>query len=165
MRSAKEIIEYLKQISSEKYKNNVIKLGIPEECSIGVSTGEIRKLAKKIGVSHDLAKDLWHTEYHEARLLAILIMDTKSVDFRFLDGLMKDIISWDLCDHICKNLIIKLPDYDDLIQSPFNEHTPTLLLPAAHPTTRSPARGCLGLVVRAWCGRGSPVPVDQMLES
>lgn len=76
-----------------------------------------QKTGKKIGVSHDLAKDLWNTGYHEARLLAILIMDTKSVDFSFLDGLMKDIISWDLCDHICKNLIIKLPDYDYLIQS------------------------------------------------
>ncbi len=51
MRSAKEIIEYLKQIRSEKYKNNMIKLGIPEECSIGVSTGEIRKLAKNRGFS------------------------------------------------------------------------------------------------------------------
>lgn len=28
---------------------------------------------------------------------------------------MEDVSSWDLCDHLCKNLIIKLKDYDRLI--------------------------------------------------
>ncbi len=43
-----EIIEYLNKISSDKFKNNVVKMGIPEENSIGVSTGDIRKLAKNL---------------------------------------------------------------------------------------------------------------------
>lgn len=37
-----EIIKELQSQASEKYKANVVKMGIPEEYSIGVSTGEIR---------------------------------------------------------------------------------------------------------------------------
>ena len=56
-----EIITYLNEISSEKFKKNVVKMGIPEENSIGVSTGDIRKLAKKLGRSQALANELWET--------------------------------------------------------------------------------------------------------
>lgn len=46
-----EIIEELKVNASEKYKANVVKMGIPEEYSIGVSTAVVRAIAKKTGVS------------------------------------------------------------------------------------------------------------------
>ena len=29
---------------------------------------------------------------------------------------MHDVISWDLCDHLCKNLLIQLKGYEDLIE-------------------------------------------------
>ena len=44
-----EIIEELKANASEKYKANVVKMGIPEEYSIGVSTAVVRAIAKKAG--------------------------------------------------------------------------------------------------------------------
>lgn len=110
-----EIILKLKAMASEKYKANVVKLGIPQEQSIGVSTGEIRKLAKTIGKSNELAFGLWETGYHEARLLAVLLFDKKQFSLEEAQRLMKDVISWDLCDHLCKNLIIKLKAYDELI--------------------------------------------------
>ncbi|MDE7432991.1 MAG: hypothetical protein K2N34_13900 [Lachnospiraceae bacterium] len=53
--NCQEIIEKLQSLSSEKYKANVIKMGIPEKCSIGISTSEVRKLAKEIGNSNELA--------------------------------------------------------------------------------------------------------------
>lgn len=110
-----EIIEYLNEIRSDKFRKNIIKLGIPEEKSIGVSTGEIRKLARKIKIDHHLAEELWAAGYHEARLLSILIMDESKVSLNYVSQLMKDVMSWDLCDHICKNLIIKMPSYEKLI--------------------------------------------------
>lgn len=110
-----EIILKLKAMASEKYKANVVKLGIPQEQSIGVSTGEIRKLAKTIGKSNELALELWETGYHEARLLAVLLFDKKQFSLEEAQRLMKDVISWDLCDHLCKNLIIKLKAYGELI--------------------------------------------------
>ena len=50
-----EIIEELKAQASEKYKANVIRMGIPEENSIGVAASVIRSFAKKIGKSQGLA--------------------------------------------------------------------------------------------------------------
>lgn len=42
-----EIIEELKVNASEKYKANVVKMGIPKEYSIGVSTAVVREIAKR----------------------------------------------------------------------------------------------------------------------
>lgn len=113
--NCQEIIAELKSMASEKYKANVIKMGIPEDCSIGVSTGDVRSLAKTIGKSNELAYALWETQYHEAKLLAVLLFDKKKVSLDNMEKLMSDVISWDLCDHLCKNLIIKLKGYERLI--------------------------------------------------
>ena len=114
--TSNEILSGLKALSSEKYKANVVKLGIPEACSIGVSTGDVRKLAKTVGKDNALAHDLWNTGYHEARLLAVLIVDKKQFSLQEAEAFMHDVISWDLCDHLCKNLLIKLKGYEDLIE-------------------------------------------------
>lgn len=113
--TCQEIITQLQTLASEKHKANVVKLGIPEENSIGVSTTEIRALAKNIKKSNDLAYELWKTGYHEARLLAVLLFDKKTLTFEEIDLLMADVVSWDLCDHLCKNLIVKMKSFDQLI--------------------------------------------------
>lgn len=110
-----EIILKLKSLRSEKYKANVVKMGIPESNSIGVSTGDIRKLAKEIKKSNEFAYELWKTGYHEAKLLAVLVFDKEYLSLNEVELLMNDVWSWDLCDHLCKNLIIKLKSYEDLI--------------------------------------------------
>lgn len=111
-----EIIVQLKGLASEKYKENVIKMGIPKEQSIGVSTCDVRKLAKTIEKSNDLAYDLWKSGFHEAKLLAVLLFDKKNFSLEEAEQLMEDVISWDLCDHLCKNLIVKLKNYNTLIE-------------------------------------------------
>jgi 3-methyladenine DNA glycosylase AlkD len=111
-----EIILKLKSMSSEKYKANVVKMGIPEESSIGVSTGDIRKLAKGLKKSNEFAHVLWRTGYHEAKLLAVLVFDKNYLSLHEVELLMNDVCSWDLCDHLCKDLIIKLKGYQELIK-------------------------------------------------
>ena len=98
--NSKEIIDYLKSEASEKYKENVIKMGIPEKFCIGVSTSTLRKFAKKLDKSNELAFELWNTHYHEARLLAVLIFDHKCLSYDQIDTLMSEVLSWDLCDHL-----------------------------------------------------------------
>jgi len=117
-----QVIEYLKEIGSDRYKRNVLKMGIPQENSIGVSTGEIRKLARKVGKSQELANELWATGYHEAKILAVLLMNKKMIIDKDIERFMKDVRSWDLCDHICKNLIVKLPDYKQFIYKWCDDH-------------------------------------------
>lgn len=110
-----EIINQLQGMANEKYKANVVKMGIPEANSIGVSTTEIRKLAKTIEKSNDLAYALWESGYHEARLLAVLVFDKKTLSIKDAGKLMDNVISWDLCDHFCKNLLVKIKGFTELI--------------------------------------------------
>lgn len=113
--TCEEILIELQAHASEKHKANVIKMGIPEECCIGVSTADVRILAKKAGKSNDLAHKLWQSGYHEAKLLAVLIFDKKTITHEAIEQLISDVHSWDLCDHLCKNLIIKVKDYEMFI--------------------------------------------------
>ncbi|WP_294464637.1 DNA alkylation repair protein [uncultured Anaerofustis sp.] len=113
--NSNEIINELKKMSDEKYKKNIIKLGIPEDRCIGVSTTDLRRLAKSIKKDNELAVKLWQSNYHEAMLLSVLIMDKKSMTLEYIEEIMKDVISWDLCDHLCKNIIIKIKGYENLI--------------------------------------------------
>lgn len=110
-----EIVAELQANASEKYKKNVVKMGIPEENCIGVSTSIVRNLAKKIEKSNDLAFELWKTGYHEAKLLAVLLFDKKTILHEDIEKLILDVTSWDLCDHLCKNLIMKVKGYDRFI--------------------------------------------------
>lgn len=110
-----EIIAELTALADEKFKKNVVKMGIPEKYSIGVSTGVLRRLAKRIGKANEVAFELWNTGYHEAKLLAVLLFEVKKLTDMDIENLMSDVISWDLCDHLCKNLISKRKDYDQFI--------------------------------------------------
>ena len=40
----------------------------------------------------------------------------KKLSFQDIDQLMNDVISWDLCNFICKQMIMKRKDYDDFIK-------------------------------------------------
>lgn len=110
-----EYIEKLKQLSSEKYRANIIKLGIPEKDCIGVSVADIRRLAKGEKKDNKLAFELWQTGYHEAKLLAILFFDNRTIDFMEVERLLDDVFSWDLCDFLCNNLIIKMKEANEFI--------------------------------------------------
>ena len=54
---SQEIIKELKANASEKYRENVIRMGIPAENSIGVATSVVRSFAKKVGKSQELVRN------------------------------------------------------------------------------------------------------------
>ncbi|MCK0473752.1 DNA alkylation repair protein [Halalkalibacter sp. APA_J-10(15)] len=116
-----DIINSLKEKSSIKYQQNVVRMGIPEHNSIGVSTGEVRKLAKKINKlvtaheAHKLGLSLWQSGYHEGKLLAVLLVDPFETNEADIERFMQGIHSWDLCDHVCKNLIVLQPKFREYI--------------------------------------------------
>lgn len=112
----KEVLVELQSHASEKHKANVVRMGIPKEFSIGVPTTTVRKMAKKIDKNNKLAWKLWETDYHEAKLLAVLLFDISTLSYKDINSLMSDVISWDLCDHLCKELVIKLDYYHKFIR-------------------------------------------------
>ncbi len=68
-----EILLHLKSLGDGKVRAHNQKFGAGEN-QYGVKMGDIRALAKKIKVNHQLALELWETGNVEARFLAILIM-------------------------------------------------------------------------------------------
>ncbi|MGM0126317.1 hypothetical protein IGI37_003746 [Enterococcus sp. AZ194] len=123
MNTTAEIVAYLADISSDKYKKNIIKLGIPEENTIGVPTTELRKLARKLPKESAFLKELWETNYHECKILAILAFPIKICTQEDIEYFMSGVVSWDLCDLLCKTLVIKHPGYDQYVRQWIEKET------------------------------------------
>lgn len=107
--STKEVIAHLRAAGSEKHKVSAARLGIPSDKSFGVPVPDVRKLGKQIGRNQELAEELWESGYHEARLLAALVAVPEKMTGPRVDGWLGDVVSWDLCDHLCNNLLIDVP--------------------------------------------------------
>jgi 3-methyladenine DNA glycosylase AlkD len=84
-------------------------MGIPLEHALGVPTAKIRKLGKQIGQNSELAQTLWASGFHEARLLAVLVAEPDQFSEKDVERWLNDVVSWDLCDHVCKNLFLQIP--------------------------------------------------------
>lgn len=112
-----EILTYLQGNASDKYKKNIVKLGIPIENAFGVATPELRKLAKKLPKEKEFLLELWQTKYHECKLLAVLALKPEDCNEEEIALLMEGIMSWDLCDLFCKTILIKRTNFDYYIQN------------------------------------------------
>jgi 3-methyladenine DNA glycosylase AlkD len=66
-------------------------------------------MARKIGRDPALARNLWTSGIHEARILACLIDDPGTISRRELNARIRDIDSWDICDLFCNNLVVDVP--------------------------------------------------------
>lgn len=100
----REVLNYLKEKSDPDRIAGMRRFGINTETVYGVSIPELRSLAKKIGVDHNLAQGLWDSNVHEARILASMVNDPEQVDEQQADRWVGDFNSWDVCDQVCMNL-------------------------------------------------------------
>jgi 3-methyladenine DNA glycosylase AlkD len=85
------------------------RYGINVENAFGVSVRELRKVAKRLGVNHDLALALWATGIHEARLLACFVDDPAAVTAEQTEAWASDFDSWDICDQATTSLFDLTP--------------------------------------------------------
>lgn len=83
------------------------RFGLPEEGALGVSLPQLRKLAREAKKDAQLARALWKTGVHDARLLATLVMDPDQLSRVAAEKWLRDVRSWDLCDGLCMNVIDK----------------------------------------------------------
>lgn len=109
MDSVQKIIDELKSLSSAKGKATQEYFGITGVSSFGLTTPQMRMVAKRIGKNHELAMQLWKTGNHEAKHIAIFISDPKMVNEKFAEQLLKDFNSWDIVDNCCGTLFTKIP--------------------------------------------------------
>ncbi|HEX2983217.1 MAG TPA: DNA alkylation repair protein, partial [Ignavibacteriales bacterium] len=105
--TAKEIIAFLKKQGSKENLEGMARYGINTGNALGVGMTPLRDLAKQIKKDSALAKELWASGIHEARILAGLIEDPKELTEAQMEDWAKEFNSWDICDQCCMNLFRK----------------------------------------------------------
>ncbi|MEJ2716854.1 MAG: DNA alkylation repair protein [Deltaproteobacteria bacterium] len=99
-----EILQELKSLSDPDAVKGMARYGINPGHAYGVSIPTLRKIGRRAGTDPALAADLWASGIHEARILASMVENPKTVTREQMEGWVSDFNSWDLCDQCCNNL-------------------------------------------------------------
>lgn len=102
-----QIISELKSLENPANKAGMAKFGINTENALGISMKFLEPISKRIKKNHKLGLELWETEIHEARILAILISEADKLTLKQVEDWVNDIDSWDICDQLCLKLFRK----------------------------------------------------------
>ena len=109
MKTVNEVLNAIKKISTPEGIKKKAYFGITEVGNFGLTSPQIKAIARDIGNNHELALELWKTSVHEARHIAVLIADKKLVTEKLMDKWVKDFNSWDIVDDCCGKLFCKTP--------------------------------------------------------
>lgn len=111
-----QIIKKLKSMANPNNVEGMARFGINPKYALGVSIPNLRRTAKEIRKSysakapqnlHAIAKKLWSSKIHEARILASMVDEPDKVTEKQMDSWIIKFNSWDLCDQVCMNLFDK----------------------------------------------------------
>jgi len=97
-----EVLNELKSLRNPENIKKMSHFGVVLKNAYGISAPELKKLAKKIGKNHNIAKKLWESDIHDAKILACLIDNPKELSEEEMDYRVNGIYSWDLCDAACR---------------------------------------------------------------
>ena len=96
--SASTVIAQLRAKADPARMPGMARVGIDVSHALGVGVPDIRAVAKRCGTDHALARALWHTGIHEARILATLVADPEATSDRDMESWAADLSSRDVCD-------------------------------------------------------------------
>ncbi len=85
------------------------RFAIHTDKAFGTSMTDVKRLAKTIGMDHELAQALWNCGWHEAKALATFVADPKLTTPALMDEWCRDFINWADCDTACFVLFDKTP--------------------------------------------------------
>jgi 3-methyladenine DNA glycosylase AlkD len=111
----KEILAQLKALGNEKRRAHNTKYGAGDN-QFGVQHGDIRALAKKIKTNHELALALWKTGNIDAQLLAILLINPKSLSAGEMDQMVRSVTFVHVADWLNSYVVKQHPDKESLRQ-------------------------------------------------
>jgi 3-methyladenine DNA glycosylase AlkD len=78
--SVEEVAAELRSKADPKAARGMERFGISSKNTLGVSIPVLRRMARKVAVSHELALGLWKSGIHEARILAAMVDDPRASD-------------------------------------------------------------------------------------
>jgi 3-methyladenine DNA glycosylase AlkD len=108
-----EIFSKLEALGDVKVRAQNTKRGAHEN-QFGVKLGDIRKVAASIGINNELAKALWETGNIDARFVAALIVDPKTLSVDELNHMVKsERFTW-IADWLSSYVIKEHPHKEEL---------------------------------------------------
>ena len=102
-----KIIGELQKFSNSGYRERMESFGIAPGKAIGVPVPDIRRLAKVIAKSAETARELWASGIHEAMILSTMIFPPEHLTQDEAEKMVRNIGSWDICDHFAGNLVAR----------------------------------------------------------
>jgi 3-methyladenine DNA glycosylase AlkD len=106
---AERVLSRLRSIANPTNVEGMARFGIKGANVLGISLWDLRRIAKDLGTDHALALDLWASGVHEARMLAAFVEEPAQVTEAQLDAWVRDLDSWDLCDTLTTDLVVRTP--------------------------------------------------------
>lgn len=104
-----EIVAELRRLGNPKNVAGMARYGIAAREALGISAGQLRALAKRIGRNHALAGELWATGIFEARVLAAFVAEPARLTRRQARAWAGNFENWADCDGVCIHLFRKAP--------------------------------------------------------
>jgi 3-methyladenine DNA glycosylase AlkD len=103
------LLRRMRSLGSRRNVLGMARYGIRPARAFGLPAAEFYRLSREIGRDHALARRLWATGIHDARVLAILVEDPERVSSPQMDRWAKDFDSWAACDGACLHLFDRTP--------------------------------------------------------
>lgn len=110
-----ETLKQLKALGNEKTRAHNTKYGASDN-QFGVKHGDIRVLAKKIGLNDELAMALWETGNVDAQLLATLLIKPKNLSAKEMNRMVRSISFAHVADWLISYVVKLHPDKETLRQ-------------------------------------------------
>lgn len=113
--SADDIVAHLRALGSDENRAGMARFGIATESAFGVGHTHLNPIARKVKVDQQRAEALWRTGYREARILAGLTGDPRTIGIEQCRLWAADFDSWDVVDGVA-GLFLETPFWRDLIE-------------------------------------------------
>jgi 3-methyladenine DNA glycosylase AlkD len=98
--TVKRVLSWLERRGTKANVEGMARYGIVAKKVYGVSMGTMQSLAKELGHDHDLARALWKTGWHEARMLAAMVGEPDRVTPAEMERWAKSFDNWATCDTV-----------------------------------------------------------------
>ena len=114
--NVEEALEALRANADPSRLPGMARVGIETSHALGVSVPSIRRIARRVGTDHALARSLWATGIHEARMVAALVADRAAFSFTAMGAWARDLDSWDVTDMVA-DTFVETPHADRAIRT------------------------------------------------
>ena len=110
-----EVVAHLRSLRNEANIAGMARFGIVTDTALGITTDDMRKIARAIKKDHARALALWQTGLRDARLLAAFTAEPRKLSLQEARDWASDFNSWEIVDSVA-DLFVESGHWPVLIQ-------------------------------------------------